>query len=361
MGRSGAELVKRWIQKRLLRRPYRLWSPLSPDWVAMRLTNNFDQGNRLFWQRPEAPCRGRVDGWSVHLSAPPSLGKNPGRIYFAGDIATGGSGSWLTGSIGPNQLWTVFSIVGLGGTGLLLILAVVSVVSTAIAGHPGSWSLLLITMAIFTAMSLYLELVYRISASEWQAEDLWLRQLLQVPNDDPGAESHKTSWSSLRPINAFRAPRRQGTNRSNVPLLVVGLLLIFAVFSGVIMWTGNASESSLGHDLQSHGAQTVGTVAATQPSNHEYFSYTYVVDGVEYSGNTDSFLSATKLTADQLHVGQRIPVIYDSKTPALSCSCDVDQLAGSRFHDTLLSIAIPLSIALVIVLVVRRQRRSQNS
>src|ERR1700722_9706250 len=98
MGRCGAELVRGWIQKRFLRRPYRLWSPLPPDWVAMRLTNNFDQGNRFFWQTQEAPCRGRVDGWSVHLSAPPSLGKNPGRIYFAGGITTGGSGSWLTGS-----------------------------------------------------------------------------------------------------------------------------------------------------------------------------------------------------------------------------------------------------------------------
>jgi hypothetical protein len=168
------------------------------------------------------------------------------------------------------------------------------------------------------------------------------------------------SRSLPRPMGAFQEPKRPGTNRTNLPLLIVGLLLFFAAFSGVIMWTGNASESSLGRDLQSHGAQTVGTVTATQPSNHEYFSYTFMVKGVEYSGNANSFLSATKLMADQLHVGQRIPVIYDSKAPALSCSCDVDQLAGSQFHDTFLAIAIPLLIAFVVVLFVRRQHRSKS-
>jgi hypothetical protein len=174
------------------------------------------------------------------------------------------------------------------------------------------------------------------------------------------AESHQASWPSFRPMDGFQGPRRQGTKRSNLPLLIVGLLLFFAVFSGVIMWTGNASESALGHELQSHGAKAVGTVTATQPSNHEYFSYSYTVDGAEYSGDTNAFPSAQKLEADQLHVGQRIPVIYDSKLPFLSCSCDVGELAGSRFYGTLLSIAIPLLIALVIVFFVWRQRQPKS-
>jgi hypothetical protein len=176
------------------------------------------------------------------------------------------------------------------------------------------------------------------------------------------AESHQAPWPPPHPIDSFQEPRRQDTNRTQAPLLILGFLLIFSVFSGVTMWTGNASESSLGRDLQSHGAQTAGTVTATQPSNHEFFSYRYMVDGAEYSGNSDPFPSAQKLMADQLHFGQRIPIIYDSKEPTLSCSCDVDQLAGSQFYGTLpFLIATPVLIVLMIALLVRGRRQPKSS
>jgi hypothetical protein len=144
--------------------------------------------------------------------------------------------------------------------------------------------------------------------------------------------------------------------------MVVGFLLIAAVYFGVASWTVNASDSSLGRHLQSHGAHAVGIVTTTDPSNHNYISYNYRVHGAKFSGDTSSFVSADALEADQLRVGQRIPVTYDSEEPALSCSCDVGELAGSRFSGTLpFIVAAPLLLGLMIVLLVRQRRRSKSS
>jgi hypothetical protein len=175
------------------------------------------------------------------------------------------------------------------------------------------------------------------------------------------AESQPSS-SSLRPADASQQPRWLRKGPFATPPVVVGLLLITAVVFGVANWTAEASESSLGRHLQSHGAHSVGTVTATEPSNHNYISYSYRVHGVEYSSDTSSFVSADALEADQVHVGQRIPVTYDSEEPSLSCSCDVGELAGSRLSGTLpFLVAAPLLLGLMIVLLVRRNRQSKSS
>jgi hypothetical protein len=55
---------------------------------------------------------------------------------------------------------------------------------------------------------------------------------------------------------------------SNPILQIVALVAMFALLSFFALSHGS-SETSLGHDLQSHGVRTVGTVTFAEPSNHD--------------------------------------------------------------------------------------------
>lgn len=142
-------------------------------------------------------------------------------------------------------------------------------------------------------------------------------------------------------------------------LLPIVALVAMLVFLGVIALRHGSSESALGHDLQSHGVRTVGTVTVADQSNHDHFEYGYTVKGSQYSGDSSSFTSAESEEASQYQVGQHIPVTYDAQDPEQSCSCDVNLLATSAWSNDLfpLFVAVPVIIALVIVLLVRRRRR----
>jgi hypothetical protein len=142
-------------------------------------------------------------------------------------------------------------------------------------------------------------------------------------------------------------------------VVLVAMLAVLGFFS----LRHGSSESSLGSDLQSHGIRTVGTVTAAEPSNHNYFSYSYMVKGLQYSGDTSSFTSAQTVDASELHVGQHIAVTYDAKDPQQSCSCDVNELASSAWANDLfpLFFAIPVVAALVIVLLVQNRKRQRTA
>ena len=130
-------------------------------------------------------------------------------------------------------------------------------------------------------------------------------------------------------IQLPKVARRWFTILQTVALVGVSVFIVhFAVSVG-------SGESALGHDLQSHGVRTVGTVTAAEPSNHDSFSYSFTVDGSQYSGDTSSFRSGQTVNASQLHVGQHIPVIYDSRDPHQSCSCDVNLLTSTAWSSNL--------------------------
>jgi hypothetical protein len=142
-------------------------------------------------------------------------------------------------------------------------------------------------------------------------------------------------------------------------IVVLAGVLVFIVFLAVSYGSG---ESALGHDLQSHGLHTVGTVTAAEPSSHDSFSYSYTVDGSQYSGDTASFQSGQTLDASQLHVGQQIPVIYDARDPQQSCSCDVHLLTSTAWSNNLapLFLLIP-GTGVVVVALLARQRKRQRT
>jgi hypothetical protein len=113
--------------------------------------------------------------------------------------------------------------------------------------------------------------------------------------------------------DAFGGIGSTKVGRSSNPILPIVVLVAMLAFLGFIALSHGSSESSLGHDLQSHGIRTVGTVTAAEPSNHDYFSYSYMVNGSQYSGDTNSFTSAQTVDASQLQVGQHIAVTCDAK------------------------------------------------
>jgi hypothetical protein len=160
--------------------------------------------------------------------------------------------------------------------------------------------------------------------------------------------------------DAFGATVAAKVRRSFGILQVVALVAILGLL-GFLGLSYGSSESSLGHDLQSHGVRTVGTVTAAAPSNHDYFSYSYMVKGSQYSGDTTSFPSAQTVDASQLHVGQHIAVVYDARDPQQSCSCDVKELASSAFSNDLFPFffAIPVVVSMVIVLIIRLRRNQR--
>ena len=159
--------------------------------------------------------------------------------------------------------------------------------------------------------------------------------------------------------DAFGGTRPTNFGRSSNPILPIVALLAMLALLGFFALSHGSSESSLGHDLQSHGVRTVGTVTVADQSNHDHFEYSYTVKGLQYSGDSGSFTSAETEDASQYEVGQHIAVTYDAEDPHQSCSCDVDLLAGSAWSNDLapLFFAVPV-VALVIALRHRRHRRS---
>jgi hypothetical protein len=117
------------------------------------------------------------------------------------------------------------------------------------------------------------------------------------------------------------------------PILLVAVLAGMLVFFASMAIGNGSGESTLGHDLKNRGVHTVGTVTAT--GEHDFFSYSFVVEGSHYSGNTNAFLAGQTVDAGQLHLGQHIPVIYDAKDPQRSCSCDVNLLTNTAWSGEL--------------------------
>jgi hypothetical protein len=149
------------------------------------------------------------------------------------------------------------------------------------------------------------------------------------------------------------------SRRSSNPILQIAAPIAIVLLLAVSALSIGSSESSLGHDLQSHGVRTVGTVTAAEPSNHDYFSYSYTVNGSKYPGDSNSFIST--VDASQLHVGEHIAVVYDAENPRESCSCDVNELSSSaRSNDLLpLFIAIPVITVYLFALLIRNRRHQK--
>jgi hypothetical protein len=161
--------------------------------------------------------------------------------------------------------------------------------------------------------------------------------------------------------DAFRGTVPATAGRSSNPILPIVALLAMLALLGFFALSHGSDESSLGHDLQAHGVRTVGTVTVADQSNHDHFEYSFIVNGLQHSGDSGSFTSAVAEDASQYQVGQHIPVTYDAEDPKQSCSCDVDLLASSAWFNDLFPLLIAISAigaAVIALLVQHRKMRS---
>jgi hypothetical protein len=159
-------------------------------------------------------------------------------------------------------------------------------------------------------------------------------------------------------FDTFGGVGRPTPTSSSNPILPIAALVALLALLGFFALSHGSSESSLGHDLQSHGIRTTGTVTVADQSNHDHFEYSYKVKGTQYSGDSGSFTSAESEDASQYQVGEQIPVTYDGQDPQQSCSCDVDLLASSALSNDLfpLFFAVPVVVGLVVVLLIRHRK-----
>ena len=68
--------------------------------------------------------------------------------------------------------------------------------------------------------------------------------------------------------------------------------------------------------LARHGVATAGRVENKEPENHNSIRYSYSVNGNHYSGPGSA--GGENPSFDQLQIGDRVKVMYDSRDPAQS-------------------------------------------
>lgn len=173
-----------WVRARLLRRPYRLWSPLEADEVVRRLGAALAPvpPTSVGLRRPAAPYQGSAAGGVVHLVCAADA-RNAWRYEFDGDVVVEGPGSWLAGRLGPPGLVPVLSALWVGAVALLLLVAAVGLVVDLATSH--GWSVapfVLIPAGMLAFFVVLVEVASRSAAADWRRMEDWLCRLLDVPD-----------------------------------------------------------------------------------------------------------------------------------------------------------------------------------
>jgi hypothetical protein len=95
----------------------------------------------------------------------------------------------------------------------------------------------------------------------------------------------------------------------------VGLtLLIWAISIFVFVVIGVvALDWQKWNGLAKYGVATSASVVGKEPENHNFIRYSYVVNGSHYSGLGSA--GGENPDFDELHVGDQVKVVYDSRQP----------------------------------------------
>lgn len=82
--------------------------------------------------------------------------------------------------------------------------------------------------------------------------------------------------------------------------------------------------------LSKRGTLTEGQVTKTEAQNHQSVYYSYSIDQRSYSGGGDA--GDINRSFDEVAVGDKVPVTYDSLSPASSCLGNPDEELRSLMH-----------------------------
>ena len=140
--------------------------------------------------------------------------------------------------------------------------------------------------------------------------------------------------------------------RPNPILLGLATWIVLGSIAALLVWVVNGGDRSLGSRLRAHGVTTLGAVTGTDAANHNTVFYRYVVNGRTYQSGY--FGDGPEGGANQLAVGERVHIVYDSEAPAESCYCNVSLLSKSSdwwraliaglFVTSVISVIIALTI-----------------
>jgi hypothetical protein len=109
----------------------------------------------------------------------------------------------------------------------------------------------------------------------------------------------------------------------------VGLtLLIWAITTFVCVVIGVvALDWQRWNGLAKYGVATSARVVGKEPENHNFIRYSYMVSGSHYSGLGSA--GGENPDFDQLHVGDSVKVVYDSRQPEESILGSAQSQASS--------------------------------
>jgi hypothetical protein len=183
--RHATGKIRAWVDTRMLRHPYQLWTPLDAYQTASKLFQNLAPLRQFSLGAPSPTSRvqGSVSGWSVRLVAVGQM-RNSWRYEFIGGITVNGPGCWLTGTVGPPGSIPGFSAAWFGFVSLFFIAGSIGFLSDAVTGHGfGLLPFVLIPGFMLIFFVVLTELAARFAAKEWERTEQWLRLLLDVPEN----------------------------------------------------------------------------------------------------------------------------------------------------------------------------------
>jgi hypothetical protein len=149
--------------------------------------------------------------------------------------------------------------------------------------------------------------------------------------------------------------RRPVTRRSILRGLVFGVFA--ACFLGTPLFLAAGHNLRYYGALSSHGVPAQAAVTTTDAQNHNGICYGFTVGTREYQscGTSDDY------DASQLRHGQLIHIVYDTKNPETSCSCQDPsaQFSSERNFAVLLGLII-LVFAMFVGIGAERRERDQT-
>lgn len=116
------------------------------------------------------------------------------------------------------------------------------------------------------------------------------------------------------------------------------LWVLIVAFLGIPAYFAAHHNLAFYSALSRHGSPGTATVTSTDPDNHNTVCYRYVLESRQYHACD----VAEDYEASQLSVGQSIGIVYDTRDPAVSCTCHnaKQQLASETVFATIMGVII---------------------
>lgn len=119
-----------------------------------------------------------------------------------------------------------------------------------------------------------------------------------------------------------------------------------ATVAAIWGWNQVTQRQDFYGGLYRNGTQTNAVVLHTDPRNHNEVQYSYQVDGKTFTSWSNA--DGPDGTADQLHIGQSIRIVYDRTRPAISCDC----IPTAADASSVVTIASQVLLVLMILLAI---------